>query len=118
MADFKKPIEDLAGDVRDYVDLKTDDIKLKVTKGLSVSIARVLTALVLLFVLGLLIISLTVAFVLCIGHLTGNYAIGALVASGLFLAVFLVLLSMRKKLFTDSFVEMFVNIFFPEDEQD
>lgn len=118
MADFKKPIEDLVGDIRDYVDLKTDDIKLKATKGLSVSIARVLSTLVLLFVLGLLIITLTVAFVLVIGHLTGNYAIGALIASGIFLVAFIILFAQRKKLFTDSFIEMFVNIFFPEDEQD
>lgn len=118
MTDFKKPIEDLAGDIREYVDLKSDDIKLKATKGLSVSIARVLSALVLLFVLGLLIITLTVAFVLGIGHLTGNYAIGALIASGLFLAAFVILFIQRKKLFTDSFVSMFIQIFFPEDEEE
>lgn len=118
MTDFKRPIEDLAGDIRDYVDLKSDDVKLKAVKGLSVSIARVLTTLVLLFVLGLLMITLTVAFVLCIGRMTGDYAIGALVASGLFLAAFVVLFMMRKKLFTDSFVSLFIQIFFPEDEQE
>lgn len=117
MTDFKKPIEDLAGDVREYVDLKTDDMKLKMTKGLSVSIARVLSALVILFVLTLLIISLTVAFVLGVGHLTGNYAVGALIASAVFLMALIVLFSRRKRMFTDSFVAMFIQIFFPEDEQ-
>lgn len=118
MTDFRKPIDDLVSDVREYVDLRSDDIKLKATKGLSMSIARVLSTLVLLFVLGLLIITLTVAFVLCIGHMTGNYAIGALIASGLFLVAFVVLFMMRKRLFTDSFVSLFIQIFFPEDEQE
>lgn len=117
MTDFKKPIEDLAGDVREYVDLKSEDIKLKLTKGLSVSISRVLASLVLLFVLTLLVISLTVAFVLGVGRLTGNYALGSLIASGLFLVAFVVLFSLRKRLFADSFVSMFIQIFFPEDEQ-
>ncbi len=118
MTDYKKPVEDLVDDLREYVDLQTDDIKLKATKGLSVSISRILSALVLLFVLSLVVLTLTVAFVLLLGQATGNYALGAFIACGIFIVALLILYSQRKKLFTNSFVSMFIQIFFPEDEQE
>jgi len=117
MTDYRKPLEDLTEDIKDYVDLKTEDIKLKTTKGLSVSLARVLTALVLLFVLGLVILTLTVAFILLLGQVTGNYALGAFIALGVFVVVLIVLFCLRKKLFTSSFVKLFISIFFPENEE-
>ena len=115
MIDYKKPIENLASDVKDYVDLRVDDLKLKTTMGLSVTLARILSTLVILFVLGMVIISLTVAFVLMVGHLTGNYALGAFIATAIFLVAFVVLFSLRKKMFAGSFVRMFIQIFYPED---
>lgn len=117
MTDFKKPLDDLAGEVREYVDLRVDDIKLKTTKGLSVSLARVLTALVLLFTLGMVVLTFTVGFILMLGQVTGNYALGAFIALGVFIAVLIVLFALRNRLFTGTFVRMFIQIFFPEDHE-
>ena len=50
MAGFDKPLQDLASDARAYVDLQVDDLKLKVTKGLSLSLGHLLS---LLLVFGL-----------------------------------------------------------------
>jgi len=113
--DYKKPIDDLAKDVKEYVELKTDDVKLKAAKGLTVALSRVLAALVILFALSLVILTLLVAFILLLGQLTGNYAIGAFIALGISIVVFAVLFACRKKMFTSSFVKLFVPIFFPED---
>ena len=118
MTDYRKPVEDVVDDLKKYVDLRVDDVKLKATKGLSVSVARVLSALVLLFVLTIIVIILTVAFVLLLGQLTGNYALGAFSALGVFLVLFLVLFCLRKKMFTGTFVKLFISIFYPEDEEE
>jgi len=115
MTDYKKPIDDLARDVKEYAELKADDVKLKTAKGLSVALSRVLSTLVILFVLGLVILTLTVAFILLLGQLTGNYALGAFIALGVFVVAFIVLFLYRKKMFTSSFVKLFVPIFYPED---
>jgi len=118
MTDYKKPFDDLVDDVKGYVDLKVDDIKLKSTKGLSVSLARVLSALVLLFMLGMVILTLTVAFVLLLGQLTGNYALGAFIALGVFIIGLVIAFIRRKKMFTGTFVKLFISIFYPEDEEE
>ena len=116
MADDKTPIESLSGEVKDYIDLKVDDLKLKATKGLSVSLARLLAAFVILFSLLLVILTLAVAFILLLGKASGDYALGALIALGVFVAVLVVLYLLRKRLFTGTFVKMFIQIFFPENE--
>ena len=108
MADYRKPVDDVVNDVRKYVDLRVDQVKLKATKGLSVSVARILSAIVILFVLMIVILILTVAFVLLLGQLTGNYALGAFAALCFFLVVLLVLFCLRKKMFTGTFVRLFI----------
>jgi len=116
MTDYRKPAENLASDVKEYVDLKMDDIKLKTAKGLSISLGRVITALILLFSGSLAIIALTLALVVMVGEIMGNYMVGAFIAFGVYLLLFLILFFLRKKLFVNGFVKMFIQIFFPEDE--
>lgn len=115
MTDYKKPIDDLAKDVKEYVELKTEDVRLKTAKGLSVAVSRILAALVILFVLGLVLLALTVAFILLLGQVTGNYALGSLIALGVFIVALVVLFIFRKKMFTSTFVKLFIPIFFPDD---
>ena len=51
-----------------------------------------------------------------IGEAIGSYAGGAAIVAGVFLLVLGVLLLLRKRLFRDSFVPLFINMFFDDDK--
>ncbi len=115
LEDIAKPAEDLAGEVREYVEMKSADAKLKAAEGLSVGLGRLCAVLVILMVLSLVLTTLSFGGILLIGKLLDNYAAGAFVVSGVFLIVLILLLIFRKKLFVNSFVKLFVQIFFGND---
>lgn len=46
------------------------------------------------------------------GKLLGDYAAGAFIVSGVFLLILIVLFAFRKKMFVNSFVKLFVEVFF------
>ena len=104
-------------EVKDYVDLRIDELKLLATKGFSLALGRVATALLLV---GLMIIVLglrSVVLIQWIGELTGSLAIASSIVCVLFLIILVVLLSLRKRLFRDTFVKLFVKVFFEDDKQ-
>jgi hypothetical protein len=112
MSEFTRPIEDLGREVLEYVDLKVDDVKLRTAKGISMTMSKLLYMLLVLFVLSVALFSLAIAGVLWIGELIGSYALGAMVVSGFFLLVLLVLFFLRKRLFRNAFVPLASRIFF------
>lgn len=117
MARFDQPLQDLAADTKAYVDLQADDLKLKVSKGLSLSLGQLLALLLVVLSLFIVLLSVAAGCVLLIGQWTGSYALGAFVMAGSFAIVTAVLFLLRKKLFVDSFVRLFTGIFFEEEEE-
>jgi len=105
-------------DIKSYITIKGDIIKLKVAKGLSISISAILAGLLIISMLQLVLIALTVAIVLAAGILLNNYMIGALAAMGLFTLVLLILIACRKRLFTGKMVKTFVKLLFPENNEE
>lgn len=114
---FTKPAEDFSAQVGEYIDLKLDEIKLKTAKGLSLTLQKVLVAILLLSLVNIVLIAAAIGGVLILGHLIGNYSAGAFIVAGVFALITLILYLLRKKLFVNSFVQMFVKIFF-EDKTD
>ncbi len=117
MSDYKKPVEDLADDLREYVDLRVDDLKLKIVKGLSIAASRLIVSLVLVMLMSFALITLAFVLALLVGGATGNYAFGAFLSLIFVLIVLAVVFFFRKKMFTGGFVRMFMQIFFPDDDQ-
>ena len=99
------------------LDLGLDEVKLKTAKGLSIAGQKFLVTILLLSLVNMVLISLAVGVALILGHVLGDYAVGAFIVSGLFLLVALVVFLLRKRLFVNSLVRMFVRIFF-EDKAD
>ena len=110
-------LNNLCEDAKTYVALKGDSIKLKLAKGLSISISSLLAGILIIAMAQLVLIALTVALVLLAGKLCGSYMVGALIATGIYLAVLIILIACRKKLFTGPLVRTFVKLFFPEDNE-
>lgn len=104
-------------DFKDYVDLKVDELKLQATKGFSVALGRLTATLLLVAVLGLVLALLSVVLIQWLGVLTGSLAVSSSIVCGVFLLVFIGLYLMRKRLFRDTFVKMFVQIFFGDGKE-
>ncbi len=115
---FTKPAEDFSDQVGKYVDLKLDEIKLKTAKGLSITLQKVLVAILLLSLVNIVLIAAAIGGVLILGHIIDNYAAGAFIIAGVFAIITLVLYMLRKKLFINSFVKTFINIFFEDKAED
>ena len=99
-------------DLKDYVDLRMDELKLRLTKSLSVAMGRLVA---LLLVVGLLIIVLALLAVVLIqwlGRWTGSIAVSSSIVCGVFLIVTAVLFFQRKRLFRNTFVKLFIGIFY------
>ena len=118
MSEFTKPVEDLAREVREYVDLKADDLKLRAVKGLSVSLGRLLAMILVLFAASVVMLALAFGLILWLGDAIGSYAGGAFIVAGVFVVVAAVLFALRKKLFVGGFVGLFAKMFFEEDGED
>lgn len=116
MAAFEKPLQDLVTDAKAYADLQVDDLKLKITKGLSLSLGQLLAMLLVVLSLFLVLLALSAGFVLLLGQWTGSYELGAFLMAAVFALVTLVLFLLRKKLFVDGFVKLFAGIFFEEED--
>ena len=118
MAGFDKPLKDLASDAREYVDLQVDDLKLKITRGLSLSLGQVLAMLLVVVSLSVVLLALGAGCVLVLGAWLGNYALAAFIVAGFFALLTLILLLLKGKLFVNGFVRLFTGIFFEDQEEE
>ena len=112
-----KNLSELAQEVREYVNLRIDEAKLKATRGLSVALGQTLAYLLIFAVLSIVLGLLALALLQWLNALLGT-PWGTLIVSGLF-AVALVLLWLRRdKMFRDLFVKLFIDVFYDgESEQ-
>ncbi len=114
MSDFTRPVEDFGQKTTEYIDLRVDELKLKTAKGLSLTLSKLLYMLLVLFVVSIIMISIAVGGVMWIGELVGSYAGGAAIVAAFFLLVLGVLVLLRKRLFRDTFVPLFIDLFFED----
>ena len=116
MGEFTRPIEELGQEASEYIDLRLDDLKLRTAKGLSLTLSKLLYMLLVLFVVSIVLTAVAIGGVMWIGELIGSYAGGAAIVAAFFLLVLGVLILLRKKLFRDTFVPLFVKLFFDDDK--
>lgn len=116
MAKNTNYVEDLASEARNYVDAKVDEVKLRATNGLSLALGKLLSLLliiaVLIIVLGLLAYALLQWLNVALGAPWGTFII-----CGVFAILLVVLFLMKDKMFRDTFVKLFINIFYETPEE-
>lgn len=105
----------LENDVRTYMDMRLNDLKLKAVDGLSVGVSRVLSLMVIVMLGAIVLASFAFGSVLLLGDLIGSWAAAAFIIGGVFLIALTVMLFVWKKLFTDIFVKLFIDIFYDND---
>lgn len=118
MSNFSRPAEDLSREAKEYIDLRLDDVKLRTAKGLSVTASKLVGLFLILGVGISLMLVLSFGLILLLGELVGSYAwsaIGVAVLQGIGLWI---LIRKRNSLFKDTFVPLFVKLFFSDDDDD
>lgn len=112
--DFKKPLNETIDAAKVYAEAKSNTLKLKSARGLSLGLSRFLTMLVIVYVLITFITLLAVTGALYLGQVLGSYALGCLIVTGVVFLILLLLIACRKKMFVNTFVKVFIDAFFPE----
>ena len=103
-------------DAQDLVNLAVDEAKLKITRGLSTALSRVLAYLVIICTLFLVLGLLALALIQWVNGLLGA-PWGTLVIAAVFLLALIVLLLSRQRLFRDMFVKLFIDVFYDTDDE-
>ena len=118
MTHFTEPAENLSRKAKDYIDLRLDDIKLRTAKGLSVTASKLVAFFLIAGVGTSLILALSFGLILLIGELIGSYAWSAFAVSVLLALGLWILIRRRDRLFKDTFVPLFINLFFNNDDDE
>ena len=116
MSNFSRPAEELSREAKEYVDLRLDEVKLRTAKGLSVTASKLVGLFLILGVGISLLLVLSFGLILLVGEIFGSYAwsaIGVAVLEGIALWI---LIRKRNDLFRDTFVPLFVKLFFSDDD--
>jgi len=117
MTHFTEPAENLSRKAKDYIDLRLDDIKLRTAKGLSVTASKLVAFFLIAGVGTSLILALSFGLILLIGEIIGSYAWSAFGVSVLLAIGLWILIRRRARLFKDTFVPLFVNLLFNDDDE-
>lgn len=105
-------IGEIHDSVKEYINLKADQYKLKGVENLSILSNKALVIIVstMLGVVALQLLGFAVAFFL--GELVGNTALGFAIISLLFAVVLAIVYAKRESLFLNRMVRMYMNMFF------
>jgi uncharacterized membrane protein len=117
MSHFTQPAEDLSRKAREYVDLRVDEVKLSAAKGLSVSLSKLSGMILILGLATVFVLVLSFGLIILVGELIGSYAWAALGTAALLGVALWILIRKREILFRDTFVPLFVGLFFNQDDE-
>ncbi|MDY0174873.1 MAG: hypothetical protein RBR62_06755 [Bacteroidales bacterium] len=99
---------------KEYLGLKSDAFKLGLVESISVIVNRLLSVFLLILVLLIALVFLATGATQWLGQLLDSTIAASLITGGFFLLLFIILFLLRKRLFTNTFVKLLVNIFFRE----
>lgn len=105
-------LDDIQHTVKDYVNLKVDEYKLKGVENFSILSNRVLVILIATMLGAVILQLLGFALAFLIGELTGSTALGFGATALLFAISLLVIYTKKETLFLNRMVRMYMKMFF------
>lgn len=107
--------ETMDADIREYLDLRLNEMKLRMVDGLSIGVSRVLSLMVAIMLGAIVIAAFAFGIVLLLGELIGTWAGAAFIIGCFFLLILAIILLLWKRLFVNIFVRLFIGIFYEEE---
>lgn len=115
MSDFSAPADNLVREATGYLNAQLDNVKLRTVKGLSKGTSAIAKLLLIFIVAGALVTALSFAIILLLGELIGSYAGAAFIVSGILLIAIVLLIALRNRIFKNSFIGMYTDVFYQDD---
>ena len=117
--EFTAPAEDLAGKGKEYLDARVEDVKLRLVKGLSISVSKLLGLILFLGIVSAFLLVLSFGLILLLAEWWKlNYGVAAVIVAGVLLVGAVCVFAIKDKIFQGSFVRLFVRLFFGGDEDE
>lgn len=101
-------------DVKDYVLLNYDLLRLKLVEKLALVIALILSLFISILLIIIAIVYFSFAFVHWMGIFFESLIPGFLILGGLFIILFIIFFSLRKRLFVNPMIKLLSSIIFNE----
>lgn len=108
--------DELSTSAKEYVNLKIDEYKLRGVEGLSTLFNKILFIVIAAILGGVALQMLGLAAGYTIGELVHSTAAGFCIIGAIFVIAVLILCTVRKKLFLNQLIKVFIKFFF-DDEQ-
>lgn len=110
------PIDNLSVQAKEYLDAKIDEAKLKGTKGLSQALGLLVSLLLIIAVAFVILVTLSFAMLDVLKDCVGS-PWHIVIVCGVFLCILIALVALRKKLFRNTFVKIFIDVFYPKEDE-
>ena len=118
-SDFSAPAEDLVGKGKEYLDAQVDDVKLRLVKGLSVSVSKILGLILFLLVVSAFLLVLSFGLILLLAEWCSfSYGVSAIIVAGVLAVASVVAFIFREKMFQSGLIRLFVRLFFGGDDDE
>ena len=108
----KSLLEELYGSLKEYLDLRINEGKLTLTESLAILFSRLIVFILVVITGAVAFGFFAFAFSCWLGELLHSQPFGALITGSIFLVAVIVMILLRKRLFTDSMVKLLISMFF------
>ena len=102
-------------DIRKYLDLRLNELKLRTVDGLSVGVSRILSLMVVIMLGAIVLAAFAFGTVLILGEMIGSWPAAAFIIGGFYLIILALILIFWRRLFVNMFVRLFIGIFYEEE---
>lgn len=107
-------IKGLRDDIKEYINLKIDEYKLRGVEGLATLTNKAIFLVLSTMVGGVILQLAGLSLALLVAQLVGNMALGFAIVALIFVIILVILFATRKRLFVNRLVKMYIDLFFKE----
>lgn len=107
-------IKGLRDDIKEYINLKIDEYKLRGVEGLATLTNKAIFLVLSTMVGGVILQLAGLSLALLVAQLVGNMALGFAIVALVFVIILIILFATRKRLFVNRLVKMYIDLFFKE----
>ena len=104
--------EQRENELRKYLDLRLNDMKLKAVDGLSTGVSGVLSIIAAIMLGAIVLATFAFGTVILLGESIGSWAAASFIVGGILILLLIVMLLLWKRFFINIFVRLFISIFY------